>query len=101
MKQLILLLLAGWISSCNNEYITQTETRSVDNNGKISRLSITRKLRMQDKLPVSVLTESTTQQTSSKSLDSIYYNANGKAMLVKSYKYKDGAWELIKSYRPL
>lgn len=94
----ITLLLALMACSINNEYVTQTETRTVNNNGVRSSIRITKKLRKTDRLPVSILVESKSSDASFEGLDSIYYDARGNTTLTRSFEKKDGRWVLVKSH---
>ncbi len=98
MKVLFLFYIAFMVCSCNQEYITQTETKTVNNNGIESSVRITKKLRKTDKLPVSILVESKNEEASFEGLDSIYYDARGNTTLTRSFEKKDGRWVLVKSY---
>lgn len=98
MKYLpFMLLLIASSCSINSEYMTQTETKTVNNNGIRSSVKVTKKLRKTDKLPVSILVESKSEDASFEGLDSIYYDAGGNATLTRSFEKKDGRWVLVKS----
>ena len=99
MKYLpFILLLIAFSCSINNDYVTQTETRTVNNNGVRSSIKVTKKLRKTDRLPVSILIESKSNDTSFEGLDSIYYDARGNTTLTRSFEKKDGRWVLVKSH---
>lgn len=99
MKYLpFVLLLIAFSCSINSEYITQTETKTVNNNGVRSSVRVTKKLRKADRLPVSILVESKSNDTSFEGLDSIYYDSGGNTTLTRSFEKKDGRWVLVKSH---
>ncbi|WP_114790193.1 hypothetical protein U0035_12915 [Niabella yanshanensis] len=93
----ILLLLIAFSCSINSDYVTQTETKTVNNNGVKSSVRITKKLRKTDKLPVSILVESKSRDVSFEGLDSIYYDASGNTIRTRSFEKKNGQWVLIRS----
>lgn len=99
MKYLpFILLLAAFSCSINSDYVTQTETKTVNDNGVKSSVRITKKLRKTDKLPVSILVESKNDKASFEGLDSIYYDARGNTILTRSFEKKEGRWVLVKSH---
>ena len=99
MKYLpFILLLIAFSCSINSDYVTQTETRTVNNNGVRSSVRITKKLRKTDRLPVSILVESKSSDASFEGLDSIYYDARGNTTLTRSFEKKEGRWVLVKSH---
>ncbi len=99
MKYLsFILLLMAFSCSVNNDYVTQTETKTVNNNGVRSSVRVTKKLRKADKLPVSILVESKSNDASFEGLDSIYYDARGNTKLTRSFEKKEGRWVLVKSH---
>ncbi|MGE9311382.1 hypothetical protein ACLOAU_07045 [Niabella sp. CJ426] len=99
MKYLpFILLLIVFSCSINSDYVTQIETKKVNNNGVESSVRVTKKLRKTDKLPVSILVESKNEEASFEGLDSIYYDARGNTTLTRSFEKKDGRWVLVKSH---
>ncbi|ULT44482.1 hypothetical protein KRR40_14700 [Niabella defluvii] len=84
------LLLIAFSCSINSEYTTQTETKTVNNNGVRSSVRVTKKLRKTDRLPVSILVESKSSDASFEGLDSIYYDARGNTTLTRSFEKKRG-----------
>lgn len=99
MKYLpFILLLIAFSCSINSDYVTQIETKKVNNNGVESSVRVTKKLRKTDKLPVSILVESKNEEASFEGLDSIYYDARGNTTLTRSFEKKDGRWVLVKSH---
>lgn len=92
------LLLIAFSCSINSEYTTQTETKTVNNNGVRSSVRVTKKLRKTDRLPVSILVESKSSDASFEGLDSIYYDARGNTTLTRSFEKKEGRWVLVKSH---
>ena len=97
---LFALLFTALVYSCNNEYITETKKTEVNNKGITTSVTVTRKLRKQDRLPVAVIKHIQTNDRAAKTLDSFYYDAKGNTVLVRSFKYKNGDWQLSRSYRP-
>ncbi len=94
----VTLLLALLACSGGSDYVTQIETKKVNNNGVESSVRVTKKLRKTDKLPVSILVESKNEEASFEGLDSIYYDARGNTTLTRSFEKKDGRWVLVKSH---
>lgn len=91
------LLLATLSCSDNHEYITQTESRTVDNNGVTSTVKVIKKLRKTDKLPVSIHVKTKYSDSAYESMDSFFYDENGRATVSKSFVRSNGDWKLVKS----
>lgn len=98
MKYLLpLLVLIAFSCSINSDYTTQTETKTVNNNGIQSSVSVTKKLRKADKLPVSIHVKARYSDSTYEGLDSFLYDSNGKTTITKSYVRSNGEWKLVKS----
>ncbi len=92
----LILLLATLGCSVNSDYVTQTETKTVNHNGVQSSVRVTKKLRKTDKLPVSIHVKARYSDTSYEGLDSFLYDSNGKTAVTKSYVRSNGEWKLVK-----
>ncbi|MCH5715995.1 hypothetical protein [Niabella hibiscisoli] len=92
-----ILLLVVLSCSINSDYITQTETKTVNNNGVQTKVSITKKLRKIDRLPVSIHVKAKYSDSAYESMDSFLYDSNGKTTVTKSFVRNSGEWKLVKS----
>lgn len=97
MKYIAFILLLIVLScSIDSEYVTQTETRTVDNNGIQTSVNIIKKLRKTDRLPVSIHVKAQYSDSTYESMDSFLYDGNGKTMVTKSFVRSSGDWKLVK-----
>ncbi|WP_346235970.1 hypothetical protein ABDK00_017840 [Niabella insulamsoli] len=97
---LSLLFILFCFASCDDNYITQTETRTVRSGRVKTETVIIKKLRKKDKKPVSVLTRSSTPHAASQSLDSLYYDDQGRHVLTRTFRKENGNWTPISAVKP-
>ncbi|GEM_PF-6995536 len=91
-----ILLLVALSCSNNSEYITQTETKTVNNNGTQTSVNIIKKLRKTDRLPVSIHVKAQYSDGAYESMDSFLYDGRGKTTVTKSFVRSSGEWKLVK-----